>query len=308
MAVSTVHVLHGIVNSSTFLSQIVNARPITDAQTMIAQSAGLPFPLFTGTIGVNPAVPFETTQLKTILDLSGALSSIVDLSGANTDLHFKKVTDLGRRLADATTGHLRFRMAQAFLSLERISAGHNSEAVASCLLGTTYDGTNSPLVPAGSLALAGTPVGATHWLAGPVKLNGSTLPGVENIDISFNRQVMQMGADGELYPTFAACQFYSPVITIRCYEHVWATYGIDGTALSGSAGAFTAYLRKVSNVGRVAAATTEHIAFTGTTGVVHVEEATGGNNDASMVTVRVTLVGADASTEPIAVSTGSAIS
>src|SRR5688572_2076696 len=149
MAVSTVHVLHGIHNGSTFLSQIVNARPITDNQLLVAQSAGLPFPLFVGTMAGNPAVPFETTQLKTVLDLSGALESIVDLSANNTDLLFKKVQDLGRRVADASAAHMRFRMSQAFLVLDRITAGHNSEAVASCRLGTTYDGSNNPLVPAG---------------------------------------------------------------------------------------------------------------------------------------------------------------
>lgn len=308
MSVSTVHVLHGIVNSSTFISQISSARPMTDIQTLIAQSAGLPYPLFTATMGVNPAVPFETTQLKTILDLSGALTSIVDLSGANTDLYFKKVADLGRRVADASSAHMRFRMSQAFLSLDRISAGHNSEAVASCRLGTTYDGTNNPLVPAGSQTLSGTPASAFHYVAGPVSLNigagAAVLPGVQDITIEFNRDVLQIGSDGELYPTFVASRFYSPVVTIRCLEHVWASFGINGSALTGA----TFYLRKVAATGRVANATAEHIAFTATAGLVHVDEATGGNNDESMVTVRCTLVGADATTEPISCNTATAIS
>lgn len=303
MSVSTVHVLHGIVNSSTFISQISNARPITDLQTLVAQSAGLPFPLFVGNMGTNPSIPFDTTQLKTILDLTGALTSITDLSGANTDLHFKKVTDLGRRVADATTDHLRFRMSQAWLSLERITASNRGEATASCRLGTTYDGTNAPLVPAGSLALAGTPTSAFHYVTGPVVLNTVQLPGVEDITIDFGRQVMEMGADGELYNTFAACQFYSPVITIRGYTNAWATYGLNGTALT----AMTVYLRKVTTDGRVANGTEEHIAFTATAGLISVEESTGGNNEPSMTTVKCTLVGANATTEPIAVDTTSAI-
>jgi hypothetical protein len=241
------------------------------------------------------------------LDLSGALSSIVDLSGANTDLLFKATADLGRRVADATTSHVRFRMAQAYLALNQITAGHESEAVASCILGTTYDGSNAPLVAAGSVALSGTPTSATHYVAGPVSLNASTLSGVQDISIDFGRRLIVLGGDGEIYPTFCACQFYSPTITIRTLTHVWQTYGITGTALSGSAGAFTAYLRKVSNVGRVADGTAEHIKFTGTTGTIQVDEATGGNNDPSMVTVRVTLVGSSATTEPIAVDTAIAI-
>jgi hypothetical protein len=237
MAISTLYTLHGVVNSSTFLSQISNARVTPDIDVMIAQSAGLPFPLFTANNRTNPGVTFDTTQVSTILNLSGALSSIVDLSGANTDLYFKKIADLGRRTADASGAHMRFRMSQAFLSLGQISAGHNSEASASVRVGTTYDGTNSPLVPAGSQVLAGTPTHAENFVAGPIEINtGSGLvqiPGVESMTIDFGRQVMEMGADGELYNTFAACQFYSPVITVRCTEHAWPTYGLNGTVTTG---------------------------------------------------------------------------
>lgn len=303
MSVSTLYALHGIVNSSTFLSQISNARLTPDIQTIIAQSAGLSFPLFTGNMSTNPSVSFDCTQVKTILDLSGALASIIDLSGANTDLYFKKIADLGRRVADNSSAHMRFRMSQAFLSLQSITAGHASEASASCLLGTTYDGSNNPLVPAGSQTLSGTPTSAQHFVAGPVVLNTVQLPGVESITIDFGRQLIQLGGDGELYTTFAACGSYSPVITVRCTEHAWATYGLNGTALT----AMSVYLRKVATTGRVADGTAEHVKFTATSGLITVDESSGGANDPSMTTVRITLVGANATTEPIAVDTASAI-
>lgn len=304
MAISTAHALHGILNGSTFISQIQSVRATTGIQNLIAQSAGLPFPVFTGPISAQPEVSFETTQLKTILDLTGALTSIVDLSGANTDLLFKSFSDLGRRVADATTSHIRFRMSQAYLSLSQITAGHQSEAVASCIIGTTYDGSNAPLVPAGSVALGGTPTSATHYVAGPISLNSSVVPGVQDMTLDFGRQLLVLGADGELYPTFCACQFYSPVLTFRTTTHSWQTYGIAGTAVSG----VVAYLRKVSSTGRVADGTSGHIKFTADTGTIQVDEATGGNNDPSMVTVRVTLAGASSTAEPIAVDTASAIS
>jgi hypothetical protein len=304
MAISTVYGLHGIINSATFLSQISNARVTPDMEYLVAQSAGLPFPLFCANMGVNPGVTFDTTQVKTVLDLTGALSSIVDLSGANTDLHFKKFSDLGRRVADATAEHIRMRMSQAWLSLGQITAGHNSEASASVKVGTTYDGTNAPIVPAGTLALAGTPTSAEHFVAGPVKVNTVSLPGVESITIDFGRQVMESGADGELYKTFAAQQFYSPVVTIRGFTQAWSTYGLNGTTIT----ALSVWLRKVDDNGRVADATTEHILFSGTAGIITVDETSGGNNEPAMTTVRCTLIGANSTTEPITVSTAAAIS
>lgn len=304
MAVSTVYALHGILNSSTFLSQINNARPTTGIQLMSSMPSGLPFPLFVATQNANPFIPFEIEQIKTVLDLSGALSSIVDLSGGNTDLFFKKIAAQGRRVPDATAEHLRFRMSKAWLGLDSITAGDRSLAVASCRLGTTYDGTNNPLVPAGSTALSGTPTSAEHFVAGPVKLNTVTLPGVQEITIDFGKQYMELGGDGELYNTFAALQSYSPTITIRCLEHSWATYGLNGTVLT----AMSVWLRKVGPNGRVANATEEHILFTASTGLVTVEESSGGTNEPSMTTVRVSLVGTNSTTEPIAVDTTAAIS
>jgi hypothetical protein len=303
MAVSTLHVLHGVVSGSTMISQVVNARAIADIQTLVAESAGLPFPLFVGNMGQNPGLPLETTQVKTVLDTTGALTSISDLSGFNTDLYFKAVQDLGRRVADATLGHLRFRMSQAFMTLDRITAGNRTEAVASARIGCTFDGTNAPLVPAGSLALAGVPSSAEHFVAGPVFLNTVQLPGVQDITIEFNRVLMEVSGDGELYNTFAAMQSYSPVITIRTPTNPWTTYGLNGTVLT--AGSF--YLRKVAPTGRVADGTAEHIKFAATAGLITVDESTGGNNEQSMTTVRVTLVGANATTEPITVNTAIAI-
>lgn len=304
MAISTVHVLHGIANGASFISQITNARPMTDLQTLVAQSAGLPFPLFTAVLGINPAIPFDTTQVKTILDTSGALASIADLSAANTDLYFKQVSDRGRRVADATTDHIRLRMSQAFLVLDRITASNQGEASASCRIGTTYDGSNNPLVPAGSVALSGTPTSAEHFVAGPVTLNGVQLPGVADITIEFNRQVLEASSDGEIYNTFAACMYYAPVVTIRGYQTAWATYGLNGTALS----AMAVYLRKVAANGtRVADGTAQHIGFSASSGLITIDESSGGNNEPAMTTVRVTLASANATSEPISVSTATAI-
>jgi hypothetical protein len=303
MAVSTMYALHGILNSSTFISQISNAQVSSGLEYYIAQAAGMPYSQFVATMAANPGVTFDTPQLKTVLDLSGAMTGIASLAAANTDLHFKKISDLGRRVADATAEHLRFRMAQAWLGVESITAGHRSVASASVRLGTTYDGSNVPLVPAGTLALAGTPTAALHYVSGPVYLNTVALPGVQDITIDFGRNYIEAGGEGELYNTFAALGSYNPVITIRCTEHKWDTYGLAGTALT--AGSF--YLRKLATTGRVADGTAEHIKFAATAGLITVDDSSGGNSDPSITTYRVTLVGSSSTVEPITVDTAVAI-
>jgi hypothetical protein len=307
MAVTTLYTLHGILNSSTFISQIDSARPTPNSEFLDGVPAGFPYALFTSHFAVNPDITFETPQIKTILDMSGAVSSIVDLSGANTDLYFKKIADLGRRVADATAEHKRFRCAQAYLSLGQITAGDRTRAVASCRLGTTYNGSTAPMVAAGTTAISGTPTAAQHFVSGPVFYNiggGSTqIPGVQSVTIDFGRQLIELSGDGEPYITFAAVQMYDPVITVQCAHHAWETFSVEGVALTGA----SIYLRKVDADGRVADGTAEHIKFAGTAGLLTVTESTGGGNDPSITTYRIKLVGADASTEPITVTTAIAI-
>jgi hypothetical protein len=300
MAISNQYVLHGIVNSTTMLSQISNARAVTGIDQLVSYSAGLPFPLFAGNLGQRPGYTFECSQIKTIIDLCGL--TIVNLTGNNTDFYFKAATNLGVRVADATTSHLRFRSAQAGLYPMSLRVGHRQEAYLSCRICMPYDGTNEPLVPAGSLALSGTPGAADHWVQGPVYLNTVQLPGVQEMTIDFGNNLLQAGGDGELYDTFVFIETHQPKITIRGYNVPWATYGLNGTALT--AGSF--YLRKVSPTGRVANGTASHIKLAATAGIINVQETAAGGNQAAMTTIEITPVGADAATYPLTI-TGTAI-
>jgi hypothetical protein len=303
MPVGTVHVLHGIANSSTFISQITSSTPTPGIEQILSTGAGMPFPLFAGNIGQNPSLGFESTQMKTLLDLTGALESIVDLSGSNTDLLYKKASDHGRRVADATAEHTRLRIARAWLGIDSISAGHRSLATASCRLGTTFDGSNAPIVPAGSVALSGTPTSAAHWIGGPVVLNTVAIPGVQDFTIDFGREYFEAGGSGELYNTHCHLKSYSPVVTIRTLDHSWATYGLNGTVLT--AGDF--YLYHLSPTGRVANATETHIKFSATAGLITVEDTTAGASETAVTTIRVQLLGANSTTEPITCDTTAAI-
>ena len=302
MAVSTVDVLHGIVNSSTFISQISNLRVTPGMQVAVLNSAGYHFPLFVGNMGQAQGFGFDCTQLKTILDLTGI--TMADLSANNTDLLFKRTTHLGTRVADGTSSHNRLRCADAGLICDSISAGHQSEAVASCRLVVPYDGSNEPIVPAGSQALSGTPTSATHYVAGPVTVNTVALPGIQDINIDFGISLMENGGEGELYNTHIAVMEARPVITVRCLAFPWSTYGLNGTSLTG----LSLWLRKCSRTGRVANGTEEHILFTATAGLISIDETAAGGNDPAITTVRMSLIGADASTAPLVIDTTAAIS
>lgn len=303
MAVASAHVLHGInsASPSAFISQISNARASSGINALVAKAAGFPEPLFVGNEHQEPGITFDSTQISTILGITGL--TIGSLADGNTDLYFKKLTYLASREADASTVHTRLRMAEAFLLCNRITAGHRQEATAQCRIGAIYDGTNEPIVPAGSLALAGTPTSAEHFFAGPVYVNTTRVNGIESIDIDFGRTLIEVGSDGELYVTFVAEEGIAPVITIRTMDLPWATYGLNGTALTS----LSVYLRKQSTTGKVADGTASHIKFAATSGLIVLEESEAGDNNPQMATVKFILKAPNASGSSLTLTNGVAI-
>lgn len=302
MSVSSNFVLHGIATPSSFISQISSASMNTQINTALGTPAGVPFPTFVYNLNQNPDYTFTCEQIKTLLDLTGV--GLGDISSGNTDMLFKSATNKGSRVANATTSHWRARAPEAVLVPLSISASNDSPASMQARIVCMYDGTNAPITNTGTIALSGTSTATEHFVVGPVSINGSTIPGVLDWNLSFGLDLIETRSDGELYISFLAIREARPILTVRCLGSAAVTYGLNGTALT----AMTCCLRKCAATGRVANATAEHIAFTATAGLITVPEVSGGNNSESITTIRCELIGADASTAPLAVNTAVAIS
>jgi len=297
MPLANIDVLHGIVNGSTFISEFTAQEVSPSIQPFLSHSAGHMYPQHADVMKAMPEIRFTTPQIKTILDLVDD-DGIADLSAANTDLYFKAAADQSNRTADATTAHHRYRASKVLLVLERISAPHDGDAQAQCRLICSYDGTNAPLVYAGSVALAGTPATAAHYTLGEVHINGSEIDGPQNMDLDWGQNILQAGGSGELYNTFH-CQLQStPRVTIDVMNSVPWTLG---QAFDLTAGC-SFYLRKRSRTGRVADATAEHIKLTASEGLGCIERTSGDGMSPNTTTIALNLIAPDATTAPLIVS------
>jgi hypothetical protein len=256
MPLAAADVLHGIYNGSTFISQFTSQEVSPSIQTIIATAAGQLYPQFASVARTVPMKRFTTTQVKTILELTGT-SGVADLSAANTDLYFKSAADQATRGASASSLHHRLRASKAFLVLESISASHDGgEAQATCSIYCSYDGTNAPLAYTGSVALSGTPTSAEHFTLGPLYLNSSQLDGPQNLNINFGQNVYAGGGSGDLYNTFHCLMQQTPQITIDVVPSaIW------GSGLAFDISSCSLYLRKKDRTGNLANATAEHIKF-----------------------------------------------
>lgn len=304
MAIASNYVLHGILTpSAAFISNIQSSRLSPAVQTMLGYGAGYQAPLFVGNMGQKPIVSFDSLDVKTVLDLTG--TSCADLSAGNTDLYFKQTKAYSTRTADASTVHVRNRMAAAGLYLQSLRAGNRSEASVSATVIANYDGVNEPIVPTtGSVALNGTPAATYHYVSGPIAINGTTYSGVQSTNVDFGVSPGQLSGDGELYDTFQFVRTVAPSITVSLIGvPLTNAIGLNGLAVTS----LSCYLRKISTTGRVANGTAGHIKFTATAGIVTVEDVSGGGNDDAVTTLRITLVAPDTSTAPLLVNTAIAI-
>jgi hypothetical protein len=294
MSVSAVQMLHGILWNSTLISQLSNARMNTGISHLLTHGSGAPQPIFSGIAKLEPMIPIDTTQVKSILDITGPTIA----TQTNVDLYHRVATSSGERTAAATTAHYRKRCAEAVMVPGQLSARDGQEANITGAVHILYDGTNEPVVPAGSVALSGTPSSAEHYTTGPLKINGTAIDGVQDISIDFGIRIHKLFADGDVYPTFITVAQFSPVITVSVLTDSWSTIGLTG--ISDDA---VVFLRQITATGRAANSATTAIGFTVASAKITIDETSGTMADPSMTTIRISPLSSDGTTAPIVIDT-----
>ena len=308
MGVATVDYLHGILlPDDTLLSELTDCTPGANSNYLTGYASGHDEPLFRSVSGQTPDASFTSCNIKTILDLiiAGGNNYGLDLSAGNTDLLYKRGQDLGVRYAAAAAQHARLRAAQAFLYWNTISASHQQNADIACRLVAAYDGTNVPLVPAGTIALSGTPAATEFYTLGPVKINGAWLTNEQDWSLSSGVTPEEAGAAGEIWNSYVGIKQTDPVLTVNCLGNPWALEALTGTAIATG---LLLYLRKKDADGHnVADATEEHIKFSASYGYVLPESTRGAQNDPATTTLRIALRPASSLVETLAIDTTAAI-
>lgn len=304
MSVSTVHYTHGIVlPSATFLGALSDCTPQNQLDYLVGYASGHATPLFTGIRRARPAVEFTCAQIATALGETGLTGA--SQAAGNTDLYLKKATDLGNREADASLAHIRLRMSLAYLYWSQINARQGQDAEIRLRCVPTWDGTNAPIVAAGSLALAGTAAASEFFTLGPVKVNGSFLTGIQSMSLDLGFEPQEAAGDGDVFTSFFGLKAINPVLTLETLDaSAWTSYGVGGLALS----AILIYLRKKEpDQGNYSDASTQHIKLTGTNGLVAIEQSAGAANNEHVTTVRIALRPVNSAAAALTIATGQAI-
>ena len=258
MAIDNEYELFGVqIAGSTLFSQLTNGGVSPEIEMLVASGASALEPQFFGEVQAAPLVTFNTTQLATLLGLTGS-NAWYGISG-NIDLLFRRVVAQGSRYAPNSNNHLRFRGTAGLLSWQTITAPLRGPAVADVSIALVSDGVNPILAAAGGVGMGAiVPSAAEQYVMGPVNVGGSPVPGLVEWQFSSGVRVFRDSDSGVVYPTFSAVEgkSFNPKFMGRAMTAaLWTTYGVDLASVTGCA----AYLRKLATTGPVADVSTVHI-------------------------------------------------
>lgn len=297
MPVSEAYVLHSVKLPSATITQLESADPQGNPTLITQYSAGDVLPMFRSVQNQEARIDFTSPQLATILGACGLLG--LDLSGGNTDLHYKLVADFGTRTEG--TG-VRFRLAQGMMFWSTVTLPHQGVGTVNCTIQPTYDGTNPPIVPAGAAAV-GTKQAAEAFGAGPVIVNTVALDGVKTITINSGFKAILESSESEVWPTLIAVEMVDPVAEVMSLTlGAWETYELAGTALTG----FDAYGVKKIQHGHNSTSN-NNLKFSATSGMILPISARAGGNTRALAGLRIPLTAPSAGTNPLTIATNATL-
>lgn len=304
MSISELFVLHAIrLPGPIDLTELANGSAMAGSQILRARPAGEPDVMFTAIQEQKPAFSADSLEIARVLDAVGINGLAIS---ADTTLTLKQMAQKGTRTSLASSVHTLLKIQSGLLIWNRISAQHLEPATISLMLAALYNGSVDPLVGANDQAAVGVSAADQYFTCGPINLNGTRYNGIQSMTLDLGIDLVVRGADGEHWPTFAAIRTRDIALEFTSIDpKAWGLYSLNGVPLSSGA----AYLRKfAANGDRVAEGTSEHIELTlPASGLIHARETTSGENNEAMMSVRVEMNRADASTPPLTYDTTASI-
>lgn len=224
-------------------------------------------PTFYANMAQRPSFRASTVAISSALT---ALGLGFYAFAAPVELYIAKLMT-GGGLA-GTLAHAKIAGSKGCIVPERLVAAHGRAAVLDFRgYWLSADGVAAPITYTGSVSLPAVAGGAEAFTVGMCRINASTLAGLRSFEIDFGYDVLVHDSGGDLYPTFACYQAFSPRITFSTVDAALiATIGVNGVAQSVAIGETPSrfFLQKLAPAGRVAAATAAHVKFGLTAGFI----------------------------------------
>lgn len=298
MAVTKKFVVSSSKIGSTVINGIVRSSDNLNTEIINDPTTGSLDPKYTGIRQVKPTAEIVTKAIETALGACGIGG--VDMSSSVVVQYLQKLLDGGGR---ASSGHLSRTFNAGLMVLGNLSVSQGQDAELTLRIHAGFDGTNDPIAYAESVTLP-TDTDVERFTLGPCTVESVAMTGVTALEVDFGIEVVQEGADGDVYPTIVYMNTRSPTITITCMDASLA--GSSDFPIGGLAATHAntdCFLRKLTKGGTVEAnASEEHIKITAA-GTAHVLQS---NDGSGMLQVKVECHH-DGTNTPVVITTSQAI-
>lgn len=162
-----------------------------------------------------------TKALKAAFALCGMSGLAITSDGSHPGLvlYGQKQADGSSRASGSV--HRSFTIAKGLIVPTRLTVEHQGDAELEYLILPTFDGTNDPVVAAGSVALPTAPTDTERYSLGPIALGGVTFAGFTRLSIDFGVSAQTIGAESAVWDPFARIEHFMPSIEVSGLHVTW---------------------------------------------------------------------------------------
>lgn len=274
MSVALLHGLEAVkidVNdaTTTVLSGTDRYRLATNSQISNTITDGDYYARIQALVAQQNTAMFETLHVAQALALCGLEGLRVSATGGSkTGITFfaKKQTEGGTRASGSV--HDAYNYKEGIMVPRRLICEHQGNARIEYEILATWDGTNLPVVISTTQALPTNPNTPELFTLGPITLDLDGTPTaftqVRQFELDFGINAETLGADSDIWDTFARIADIQPSITLRGIDKAW--FAATKVPLTGvqidHAGTVIALRKRLHGTTFVADATAEHIGIT----------------------------------------------
>lgn len=270
-------------------------------------TSGEVYSRFISLVAGAPGAGFSTLAIASALDEVSVTG--VDIGGLTGGfiIYGQKHASGATRASGAA--HKSYTINDGIIAPRSLSCDFQGDAVISYEAIVVYDGTNEPVIPAESVTLPVIASDAERFTLGEVSVGGVALTHLRGIDIDFGINISPIGADSDIYPTFASIDTISPTVTLRGINLDWlkTTGAIDADGLIAThANTSIIFRKRADGATFVADITAEHVKITAD-GIAVINTAmSGGQGDDAEVDITIQ-TRYDGTNAPITVDTTATI-
>ena len=277
---------------------------------------------FAANMGQDLRLRFTTTQIELALDKITQVADtpkldglpIVATTGANPVVLWWRQLDAGGMYTGGAVD-VKATVARGILIPTEIDAGLDSPATAAYELVMLSDGVNVPVVIEKEQSYTPTHSGTgDYWGLGSTWIDGTLVAALQRFKLSAGLKVEAIRTGGCVWPTQASIVERRPMVEIEtldasvvdAVDAADLSFGVAGVALPTGIGNTRFHLQKLADGGSmVPIATTSHVRFTVTEGMVHVGDVSP-TADNTPISVTITPTHDDTN-EAVQIATGVAI-